>query len=706
MAIKKPSSLNFPLQKQLAYAVNIAAEYISAHQLHQAEGAYRQALRLAPHAPELHNNLGTVLKEQGRIDEARAAFQLAIALRPNYAAAHSNLLFTLQYAPGQTLANLSVAHTHWFRQQCRGITSADLETFPRKEAGPIVVGLVSPDLYAHPVGVFLLPWLENHDRSAFRLIAYSDSQRDDPIASRIRYAVDDWRVIAGHDDATVAKLVADDQIDILIDLAGHTAGNRLKLFARRVAPVQVNWLGYSATTGVPAMDAVLMDAYTAPQGVEAHFTERLLRIKGLRFCYTAPSYAPAVSPTPAQCNGHITFGSFNNLAKITSEVIETWAAILKAVPNARLILKWKSLGDAETRKRLISVFSQHGVDGARIECRGWSSHQQMLAQYGDIDIALDPFPFSGGLTSCDSLFMGVPVVTLPSELPISRQTASFLDALGLQDLIAITRDEYISKAMSLAKSVDLLITQRRTLRTTIVNSLLCDGTAYSRAIETALSELHLDRHRTVNSKNKEITMKTFLHAGCGPKRKDRTTKGLNTPEWTEIRLDIDASVAPDVIGTMTEMSAVATASVDSVYSSHNIEHLYPHEVQVALSEFLRVLKPDGFIVVTCPDLRSVCALIAEDKLTETAYTSPAGPIAPIDILYGLRSSMAQGNLYMAHRCGFTQKVLSATLQAAGFKSVACMSRGYPYFDLWAVASKEALNEEQIKTLAVQHMTPL
>ena len=201
-------------------------------------------------------------------------------------------------------------------------------------------------------------------------------------------------------------------------------------------------------------------------------------------------------------------------------------------------------------------------------------------------------------------------------------------------------------------------------------------------------------------------MKSFLHIGCGPKRKDGTTKGFNTHEWSEIRLDIDPSVSPDVIGTMTDMSAVASASVDAVYSSHNIEHLYPHEVPMALAEFLRVLKPDGFFVVTCPDLQSVCALIAQDKLTDAAYTSPAGPIAPLDILYGHRPAMARGNLYMAHRCGFTQKVLSATLQASGFKSVATMSRGHPYFDLWAVASKEELNEEKMQALAVLHMTPV
>ena len=198
-------------------------------------------------------------------------------------------------------------------------------------------------------------------------------------------------------------------------------------------------------------------------------------------------------------------------------------------------------------------------------------------------------------------------------------------------------------------------------------------------------------------------MPNFLHVGCGPKRKNQTTHGFNTPEWAEIRLDIDASVQPDVIGTMVDLSAVESDSVDAIYSSHNIEHLYPHEVPLALAEFLRVLKPDGFFVVTCPDLQSVCKLIAEDKLTDTAYTSPAGPIAPLDILYGHRPAMAKGNLYMAHRCGFTQKVLSGTLQSCGFKSVATMARGRaPFFDLFALASKSERSEAELRLLAGQH----
>ncbi|WPL15041.1 putative O-linked N-acetylglucosamine transferase, SPINDLY family [Thiorhodovibrio litoralis] len=196
---------------------------------------------------------------------------------------------------------------------------------------------------------------------------------------------------------------------------------------------------------------------------------------------------------------------------------------------------------------------------------------------------------------------------------------------------------------------------------------------------------------------------TFLHIGCGPKRKDQTTAGFNTDDWTEIRFDIDPAVQPDIQGSMTDMAAVESESMDALFSSHNIEHLYPHEVPVALAEFHRILKPEGFAVITCPDIQSVCALVAEDKLTEPAYQSPAGPIAPLDILYGHRPSLAQGNLYMAHKCGFTERVLIGTLQAAGFASIASRRRGAPFFDLWAVASKRVRDEPVLRALAQAHL---
>lgn len=196
--------------------------------------------------------------------------------------------------------------------------------------------------------------------------------------------------------------------------------------------------------------------------------------------------------------------------------------------------------------------------------------------------------------------------------------------------------------------------------------------------------------------------KTFLHVGCGPKRKDSTTRGFNRPEWTELTLDVDQSVKPDIVGSMTDMSAVSAGTVDALFSSHNIEHLFVHEVPVALKEFRRVLKSDGFVVLTCPDLQGIAELIAADRLTDAAYTSPAGPIRPVDMLFGFSPSIAAGNRYMAHHCGFTKKVLIATLQAAGFASVAAARRPHPFYDLWAVASVQALPEEQLRALAAQH----
>lgn len=198
-------------------------------------------------------------------------------------------------------------------------------------------------------------------------------------------------------------------------------------------------------------------------------------------------------------------------------------------------------------------------------------------------------------------------------------------------------------------------------------------------------------------------IRTFLHVGSGSKYKDQTTSAFNSPDWAEVRFDIDPSGTPDILGSMLDMSGVATASMDAVYTSHNIEHVYAHEVPVALAEFRRVLKGDGFIVVTCPDLQAICQLVAEDKLFEPAYNSPAGPIAPIDVLYGHRQSLAAGDLYMAHRCGFTQKVLTGSLLAAGFAKVAARRRGYPHFDLWAVASVNEQPDAALQAVAILHV---
>ena len=283
----------------------------------------------------------------------------------------------------------------------------------------------------------------------------------------------------------------------------------------------------------------------------------------------------------------------------------------------------------------------------------------------------------------------------------SRMGYAFLNNLGLAELAGATVSEYIETAVALASDRPRLARLRQSLRPRMAAAPLTDETRFAREMEAAYRAMW---HDWLAQTSTELTMppQTFLHIGCGPKHKDRTTQGFNSDDWTELRLDIDPRVNPDIVGTMTDMQAVADASVEAIFSSHNIEHLYPHDVGTALKEFRRVLKADGFLVVTCPDLQEVCRLIAEDKLTEPAYTSPAGPITPLDILYGHRPPMAQGNLYMAHRCGFTQKVLDGTLRSAGFPVVATMRRGHPAYDLWAVASVSPRSETEIRALAAAH----
>ncbi len=452
-----------------------------------AHNLCKRAVGLAPDVPELHNNLGSILREMGKIGEAEHAFKRALALRPSYASAHSNLLFLYHYFPNTSPEFVKAASDGWACQHLAGPprrhAEIDLKKIRKKN---IVVGLVSPDLYYHPVGIFLLPWLKYRNARHLSVIAYCDRDGQDSLTVEIRRHCDHWRVIFGEDDQKVAKMISDDKVDILIDLCGHTASNRLKLFGNRAAPVQVSWLGYPGTTGVPAMDAVLMDEYTTPAGYESFFSERLIRLSGLRFCYTPPTYAPKVSPLPASKSGYITFGSFNNLAKVNGEVIRLWSNILHAVRRSRLILKWKSLSDQSTSAEIKKAFFQHGIENSRIETRGWSTHLDMLSQYSDVDIALDPHPFSGGLTSCDALYMGIPIITLPGDLPVSRQTGSFLDAIGFHDGIAVSSEDYIRKAVNLSRDIENLRALRETFRSKLLSSRVCDGKAFANAVDHAL----------------------------------------------------------------------------------------------------------------------------------------------------------------------------------------------------------------------------
>lgn len=670
--------------------------------LRDARACYLQAQALSPADQTIRVNLANLARDAGDHAEARRLYvQLQQAL-PDHPIIRRNALTCLEYDPqvsdGERLRQAK-AWGEWAIRRAGG--GQRRPAMPILANRPLRIGYVSADLCQHTVGLFVRDVLKAHNTGHVQVFAYSAGQVKDWVTSEIS-AVCTLRDVAALDDAGLAAQIRQDGIDVLIDLSGHTAGSRLTAFAYRPAPVMVSWLGYFATTGLPYMDAVLLDEWHAPAGTEAQFVEPILRLPSGRFCYQPVPWAPVeVAPPPFLRNGYITFGCFNNTAKFNEGVFDVWALVLQAVPGSRLILKWRTFNDEAYRQKVTQAFVDRGIVADRIELRGPSFHADLLKEYADIDITLDPFPFTGGLTSCEALWMGVPVVTWQQSRVVSRQTYAFLNQIGLPELAAQDADDYVRIAVQLANDRETLAKLRAGLREKMRASSLMDVAGFTRQLENTL----IDLYRRIEAEEREstVTPQTFLHIGCGPKRKDRTTRGFNTDSWKELRFDIDESVNPDLVGTMTDMSAVDDASVDAIFSSHNIEHLYPHEVPVALKEFLRVLKPHAFLVLTCPDLKSVCALVAEDKLTEAAYTSPAGPIAPIDILYGYRPAMENGNLFMAHRSGFTQKVLDGTLRSAGFQTIASAARGRaPFFDLWVVASKSTRNEDEMRALAREH----
>ena len=287
---------------------------------------------------------------------------------------------------------------------------------------------------------------------------------------------------------TVRQII-EDGIDILVDLSGHTGGNRLRIFTLKPAPVQISWLGYWDSSGLSSMDYYLTDGLTTPQELDQFFSEEVIRLSRTRFCYTPPDYSPAIAPPPAVKRKSITLGSFNNLIKVTPKTISMWAEILNSVQDSRLILKWKTFRDQEEQERIWQAFEYQGVDRERIELRPDSFHSEMLQEYKDVDIALDPFPFTGALTTCEALWMGVPVVTMCGSRMVSRQSYSMLCNLGLEDFVARNKDEYVQIVKELSQDTDYLSRLRSTMRERMRSSPLMDYENMTRALETLFRDV-------------------------------------------------------------------------------------------------------------------------------------------------------------------------------------------------------------------------
>jgi predicted O-linked N-acetylglucosamine transferase (SPINDLY family) len=472
----------------------------------EAEAALRRAVLLGPERATSHNSLGVALLTQADVEAAIGAFDQARALAPDSPHHHSGLLFASHYVPERTREELFVEAARWGERHARpleaGIEAHANTPDPDRR---LRIGYVSADFHRHPVGYFLETVLLNHDKSQVEVFCYSNSTRIDEMTSRLQARADHWRTLVGTTDAEAAELVRSDGIDLLVDLSGHTGGNRLLLAARKPAPVQAMWLGYFDTTGIRAIDYVIADERVCPPDADRWYVESIARLPRCYLCYTPPEGAPEVAPLPADASGQITFGCFNNLPKVSAEVVALWSRILRAVPGSRMVLKSSPLAASRVRERYTRWFAEGGITADRLTFLGKSPHVEYLAAYGGVDIALDPFPYTGGTTTVDGLWMGVPAITLEGDRFVSRMGVSHLTAVGLTDFIVPTREAYFDKAVALAGDLPRLRELRATLREQVAQSPLCDGAGFTGELEAAFrmmwrtwcwSQVRVDEART------------------------------------------------------------------------------------------------------------------------------------------------------------------------------------------------------------------
>ena len=458
--------------------------------IEEAVSAFRRAVEIRPALGEAWNNLGTVL-DQGRAGDAVAAIGRARSLLPHNAKVHGNLLFTLHYLANAEAGMIFREHRAWDEAQAaplaKFIVPHGNERDPERR---LRVGYVSPDFREHSVAFFVEALLEAHDRSQVELFCYADLRRVDAFTERMRRHAAQWRPIYAMEDADVAAMIRRDAIDILVDLAGHTSENRLLVFARKPAPVQVTWLGYCDTTGLAAMDYRFTDAHADPPGTTEHLhTEKLVRLPAVFACFRPHEAAPPVGPLPALECGRVTFGSFHKLGKLNDPLLEMWAAILKALPDSRLLMVATGLDEAACRDRYAGFFERRGVEVARLDFRGRQTLSGYLALHQKVDVLLDCHPFSGHTVSCHALWMGVPVVTLSGATHSSRMVTSVLQNLGCPGWIAGTPEEYVRIATALASDLPRLAEIRRSLRARMAASPLTDGASFARNVEHAFREM-------------------------------------------------------------------------------------------------------------------------------------------------------------------------------------------------------------------------
>ncbi len=456
--------------------------------LNEAIKNYISALTLKPDFIEAYVNLGNIFRDLGKLEEAEKCYRCVLQIKPSDLISHQALLMIINYNSRYDPQTIFSEHLQ-FAKRFAAPLSDNIAPYTNTSVPDrrLKLGYVSPDFKRHSVAYFIEPVIISHNRENVEVFCYSDVSNYDEVTKRVQKNADHWRSIAGISDEQVAELIRKDRIDILIDLAGHTADNRMLLFARKPAPVQVTWIGYPATTGLSTIDYKIVDRYTDPPGMTEHlYTEELIRLPDSFLCYLSERDCPKVGYLPVSKSGHVAFGSFNNFTKVSPEVISLWAKILRTIPNSHLIIKTRIFSDKSTLQYVIGLFTQEGINSERIELLSSNPlFREHLDTYNRIDIGLDTFPYNGVTTTCEALWMGVPVITLAGNTHASRVGVSILSSIDAVNLIAKTKEEYVDIAVNLANNIERLHLLRKRLRDMMANSYLTDAKRFTFNLETS-----------------------------------------------------------------------------------------------------------------------------------------------------------------------------------------------------------------------------